>query len=66
MYGARRRFVTIPAAWFCLLPGKPLAFWMRVRREVRKSGIRSKDLVSVRDVARTVEATTTRMKRTKK
>lgn len=46
-----RTLPRIPKAWFGLLYGQPLAFWVRVHAECKKKGIPKHDRVRVKEVA---------------
>lgn len=47
---ARPKGTVIPARWFHLKPGLPLAFWMRVARIVKTRRINRRDLIKVREI----------------
>ena len=52
-HGKPIRGLRIPSYWFGIVPGRPLSFWIRVRRRVKQANVRLNDINAVRAIALT-------------
>ncbi len=52
----------IPSAWFALLPGQTLAFWLRVERERKKKGLAKSRHAAIAALALALHTTTNKEK----